>query len=114
MRVAEMRMIRWMCGHKRLDKISNELIRGKIEVASIKDKIREDRLRWFGHIRRRTDAPVKRCEKNDRPDYRRSRGRLKKSWSEVIINDLKISGLVEDMAQDRRLWRSRIKVIDVR
>jgi len=53
MRVAEMRMIRWICGHTRLDKIRNEVIRGKIGVASITDKIREVRLRWFGHIRRR-------------------------------------------------------------
>jgi len=49
-------------------------------VASIEDKIRETRLRWFGHIRRRSmDAPVKRCEKLDYPDYRRSRGRPKKT-----------------------------------
>ena len=34
-------------------------------------------------------------------DYRRSRGRLKKSLSEVIRHDLTTLGLVEDMAQDR-------------
>ena len=45
MRVAEMRMIRWICGHTRLDKIRNEVIRGKIGVASIEDKMREVRLR---------------------------------------------------------------------
>jgi len=35
-----MRMIRWMCGHTRLDKIRNEVIRGKIQVASIEDKMK--------------------------------------------------------------------------
>ena len=40
-----MRMICWMCGHTRLDKIKNEMIRGKIGVASIEDKIKEARLR---------------------------------------------------------------------
>jgi len=53
MKVAEMRMIRWIYGHTRLDKIRNEVIRSKIGVASIEDKIREARLRWFRHIRRR-------------------------------------------------------------
>ena len=43
------------------------------------------------------------CEKIDRPEHRRSRGRLKKSWSQVIRHDLKTLGLVEDMVQDRRL-----------
>ena len=63
MSVAEMRMIRWICGHTRLDKIRNEVIRAKIGVASIEDKMREVRLRWFGHLRRRPeDAPVRRCE----------------------------------------------------
>jgi len=66
MRVAEMRMIRWMCRHTRLDKIGNEVIKGKREVASIEDKMREARLRWCGHIRRRSmDAPVRCCENID-------------------------------------------------
>ena len=53
LKVAEMRMLRWMCGHTRLDKIKNEVIRWRLEVASISDKIRQGRLRWYGHIRRR-------------------------------------------------------------
>ena len=93
-----MRMIRWICDHTRLDKIRNEVIRGKVRVASIEDKMREVRLRWFGHLRRRPrDAPVRRCEMIEYLDYRRSRGRPKKSWSEVIRHDLKTLGLMEDM-----------------
>jgi len=113
MSIAEMRMIHWICGHTRLHNVRNEVIRGKIRVTSIEEKIREDRLRWFGHIRRRPrDAPVGRCEMIECLAYKRSRGRPKKSWSEVIRHDLKILGLVEDMAQDRKLWRDRIKVTD--
>ena len=51
MRVTKMRMIRLICGHMRLDKIRNEVIRTKIGVASIEDKLRKARLRWFGHLR---------------------------------------------------------------
>ena len=36
-----MRMSRWICGHTKLDRIRNEVIRGKIRVASVEDKIRE-------------------------------------------------------------------------
>ena len=104
MKVAEMRMIHWICGHMRLDKISNEIIRGKLGVASIEDKIRDARLRCLGHIRRRSmDAPVRRCEKLGRLDHKWSRGRPKKSWIEVIRHDLKTLGLVEDVAQDKRV-----------
>ena len=43
--VAEMRMIRWKCGFTRLDKIRNEVIRKKVEVAPIEEKLQETRLR---------------------------------------------------------------------
>ena len=75
--------------------------------------MREARLRWYGHIRRRPmDAPVRRCEMIEYSDYIRSKGGPKKSWSEVIRHDLKTLGLVEDIAQDKKLWRARIKVTD--
>ena len=52
----------------------------------------------LGHIRgRNMDAPVRRCENIERPNCRRSRGRPKKSSSEVIRHDLKTLRLVEDM-----------------
>ena len=34
--------------------------------------------------------------------------------NEVIREDLKVVGLTENMAQDRRLWRDRIKILDHR
>ena len=42
------------------------------------------------------------------------RGRPKKSLEEVVREDLRVVGLTEDMAQDRRLWWERIKVSDCR
>ena len=47
-------------------------------VAYIEDKIREAKLHWFGHIKRRNmDAPVRRCKRLDCSEYRRGRGRPK-------------------------------------
>ena len=56
-------MFRWMYGNTQRDKVRNENIRTKIGVKTIKEKMRENRLRWSGHVQRRlTDAPVKRVE----------------------------------------------------
>ncbi|KAI8543266.1 hypothetical protein RHMOL_Rhmol08G0203600 [Rhododendron molle] len=63
MSVAEMRMLRWVCGKTRRDKIRNETVREMVGVAPIQEKVRENRLRWFGHgYRRPEDAVVKRAD----------------------------------------------------
>ena len=101
------------CGYTRIDRIRNRVIRDLVKVAPIGDKMRESRLRWFGHVKRKSvDALVRRCERIDIPEGRRGRGRPKKSLDEVIREDLKVVGLTEDMAQDRKLWRDRIKTVD--
>ena len=95
------------------DRIRNGVIRDLVKVAPIGDKLRETRLRWFGHVRRRSvDAPVRRCERINIPIRIRGRGRPKKKLDVVIREDLKVVGSTEDMAQDRRLWRDRIKTVD--
>jgi len=59
-----MRMLCWMCGYTKLDRIRNVMIRSKVRVASIKDEIRDARLKWFDHIRQRNmDAPLRSCER---------------------------------------------------
>ncbi|XP_070050899.1 uncharacterized protein [Nicotiana tomentosiformis] len=85
MKVAETRMLRWMCGCTRRDKIKNEAIRDRVGVASVEKKMRESRLRWFGHVKRRSiDALVRRCERLAMASLRRGQGRPKKNWGEVI------------------------------
>ncbi|KAM1080085.1 hypothetical protein ACFX2B_014574 [Malus domestica] len=102
MDVAEMRMLRGMCGHTRKDKIGNEDIRGKVGVAEIEGKMRENRLRWFGHVQRRsTDTPVRRCDYGTEVQGRRGRGRPRKTLEETLRKGLDYLDLTEDMTQNR-------------
>ncbi|KAK3524970.1 hypothetical protein QTP86_011790 [Hemibagrus guttatus] len=61
--VAELKMLRFSLGVTRLDRIRNEYIRGTAHVGRLGDKVREARLRWFGHVQRRENnivaTPVK-------------------------------------------------------
>ncbi|KAF3619425.1 hypothetical protein FXO38_32945 [Capsicum annuum] len=103
MKVAEMQMLRWMCGLTRGDRVRNETIRVKVGVTSVECKMREARLRWFGHVKRRgMDAPVRRCERLALDGFRRGRGRPKKYWGEVIRRDMEQLQLTEDMTLDRK------------
>jgi hypothetical protein len=42
--VAEMKMLRFACGHTRLDKIENKEIRNRMKVTEMHRKIQEKRL----------------------------------------------------------------------
>ncbi|XP_028040064.1 uncharacterized protein LOC114250402 [Bombyx mandarina] len=46
-----MKMLRWMYGVTRLDKICN--VGGSLGVPDIADKMQESRLRWYGHVKKR-------------------------------------------------------------
>jgi len=56
--VVEMRMIQWICGHMRFDRIKNEAIKDKANVASIEDKMRNTGFKWGGHVDRSMDSPI--------------------------------------------------------
>ena len=43
-----------MYGKTRKNKVKNEDIRRQIGIAHIKDKLRENNLRWFDHVGRRS------------------------------------------------------------
>ena len=106
-------MLKWMCGKTRMDKVRNEDIHSLVGVAPIEDKMREDRLRWFGHIGRRpTDARVRMVEKIDIVQGKRLRGRPKMTWMEVVKTDMKLLELEERMVADKNVWKKRIHVLD--
>ena len=88
-------------------------IRTKIGVASIEEKMRENHLRWFGHVRRRpTDAPVRRVERISLGQVKRAQERSKKIWMEVIRQDVEAKVLSEGILLDRNEWTTLIYVLD--
>jgi len=88
--VAEMRMLRWFCGHTRRDRVQNEAIRERIGVAPIEKKLIQHRLRWFGHVQRRPSEASVRCGLLKRVDkVKRDRSRPKLTWDESVKRDLK-------------------------
>ena len=58
MEVAEKKMLRFAMGVTRKDKIRNEYIRGTVKVEQFGMKMRENRMRWYGHVMRRDQEYV--------------------------------------------------------
>ena len=112
MEVAEMNMQRWSMGWTRKDRVRNERIRGLTGVGGLPRKIRQDRLRWFGHVKRRDGDYVGKRVMEMEMDGRRKRGRPKTRWMDRVKDDMKSLELEEDDALDRRAWRCAIHYSD--
>ncbi|KAK2896145.1 hypothetical protein Q8A73_015633 [Channa argus] len=110
--VAELKMLRFSLGVTRMDRIRNEYIRGTAHVRCFGDKVREARLRWFGHVQRRNcDYIGRRMLRLELPG-RRSRGRPKRRFMDVVREDMKLVGVSEEDAEDRVRWRHMIRCGD--
>ena len=107
-----MRMLRWMVGITRRDKIRNELVRGTTKVAEISRKVQEKRLQWFGHVMRRDEDYVGRRMMEMEVPGRRKRGRPKLRWRECIDGDMREKNLNLDDVHNRAEWRRLSKNSD--
>ncbi|KAF7651093.1 hypothetical protein LDENG_00116160 [Lucifuga dentata] len=109
--VAETKMLRFSLGVTRMDRIRNEYIRGTAHVRCFGDKVREARLRWFGHVQRDSEHIGRRMLRLELPG-RRPRGRPKRRFMDVVKEDMKLVGVREEEAEDRVRWKQMIRCGD--
>ncbi|KAK3529386.1 hypothetical protein QTP70_029773 [Hemibagrus guttatus] len=102
--VAELKMLRFSLGVTRLDRIRNEYIRGTAHVGRLGDKVREARLRWFGHVQRRESEYIGRRMLDMELPGRRQRGRPKRR----LYSDYLYFGMANKSVEDfqEKVWES--------
>ena len=105
-----MRMLRWIKGISLKDRVRSKKIRAELGVAQIRDKVKDARLRRFGHVKR-SDCYIKTAYEM-KVIGKRSRGRQKIRCSDCLSKDLKGRKLKEEDAMDRERWRKKIKMPD--
>ena len=91
-------MLRWICGVKSVDSLYQRL-----GIAPLTTLLRSRRLRWFGHVSR-SDGWINQCRNLDARG-KRGKGRPRKSWDDVIMDDLNSCNL----NKERVTWRSVVK-----
>ncbi|VDP00160.1 unnamed protein product [Heligmosomoides polygyrus] len=79
----ETKTLRWTAGVTRMDRIRNDVIRQKFGVTPIADKMREARLRWYGHVLRGKKDSVRKIGLNFEVIGKRPRRRPKQRWSDT-------------------------------
>ena len=99
--VNEMRMLRWMCGVTRKDKIRNDYSSAGVQ----KDNGEKTEMVWARHEDGRRS--VRRVMTKVIPG-KRKRGRPKTRWKDVCKRDMQTVGLREGDAGDRAYWKETI------
>ena len=76
---------------------------------SIQDKVREIRLRWYGHMQRMEENNEVRAVVDMIVPGKRRRGRPRGRWVDCVRMDMRELRITPEDAQDRTFWKSRIR-----
>ena len=87
------------------DKIRNEYMRGTAKIAKLGDKLRDARLRWYGHVKRREEGHVGKRMMVMAVPGRRKRGRPRRRWMDSAREDMERVGVKEGDEADWVKWR---------
>ena len=90
-----------MCSVTLKNRILGKELYSRLNVEEVADVVRRGRLRWFGHLERKSESDwVSACSYLE-VDCHKRKGRSRKTWGECVKNDLKHLGLERAWAHDR-------------
>jgi len=106
------RMLRYMARVRwqgRISRFSSKEVVKRCGLKMIQDKLRQNRLQWFGHVSRETEQGVLRSVEEMEVSEKRKLGKPRKTWKDKIVKrDLELIGVDDNVALDRRRWRKII------
>ena len=107
MEVAELKMVRWALGVTRKNKIRNEYVRGTAKTAKLGDKLRNARLRWYGHVKRREEGFGGKTMMEMAVPDRRKRGRPRRRWMDLekICKGLELRKKTKSIGRNGKYFR---------
>ena len=93
---------------KRQDRRRSEDLCNLFGINCVADVVRRGRLRWFGHLERKSvDDWVSACRRLV-VEGATGQGRSRKMWEQCVRDDMKLLGLHSEWAIFRDMWRDLI------
>ena len=108
-----MKVLRWIGGVTKLDRIRNERISEIAKVGEISKKVQESSLKWYGNVLRREEACVGKSVIVIEVRWKRRSESPKRKFMYNIRNDLSERELSGDETQCRINWKRLIRNIDI-
>ena len=100
--VAEMRMLRWIRGKTRKDHVRNTIIQEDANVCQMSTFLRQKRLHWYGHVKRREADNLSRKMLDMVVPGKRRRGLPRLRWTDNNREDMTKYELTADMTENRQ------------
>ena len=104
-RTCDRKMLRFMTGVRWQDRVPSSEVARRCGLEELDAVLRSRRLRWFGHVVRAGEGSMLREIEELEVAGRRPRGRPKKRWKDVVLQDMQQLNINEDMAMNRDNWR---------
>ena len=101
-------MLRYISRVRWYGRITNEEVRRRCGVGNLEFRLRKMRLRWFGHVKCRDENSILRRAIELEVEGRSPVGRPKKTWSNVVEEDMRKLNIAEDIVEDKKQWRQLI------
>ena len=102
-------MVRWMCGVSLRDRKRSVDLYSLLGVESVAEVVRRGRLRWFGHVERKSEDDWVSACRNVVVAGVRCAGRGRKTWRECVKDDMDELGMHSEWVVFRDMWRSLIR-----
>ena len=82
-----------------------QIVRGTAKIAKLRDKLRNARLRWYGHVERREEGYMGKRMVEMAVPGRRKKGRPRRRWMDLAREDMERVGAKEGDEVDRNKWK---------
>ena len=80
-------------------------VRGTMKIAKLGDQLRNARLRWHGHVKRREEGYLGKRMTDMAVPGRRKGGRPRRRWTGLAGEDMERVGAKDGSKVDRVKWR---------
>ena len=113
LQAAEMKVLRTIRGVTRRDRLKNERIRADLSVKPLLREIEENKLRWYGHVKRMDEERLAKRYLEWKPQGKRPVGRPRKRWIDGVGEALERRGTCLRDVEERRTYEDRDNWRDV-